>query len=274
MFKKAVIIGTGLIGGSIGFEMRKRRLAGEIVGMSRHKKNALLAKKKSSIDRLALGLDEVKDADLIILATPVEAIIETGKKIASLVNKNCLVIDVGSTKEKIVTELSALIPGFIGCHPLAGSEKKGALNLEEGLFHGSVCVITPAPKTPKNLLNKAKSLWKKLGSRVAILSPGEHDRILSLTSHLPHALAFSLIAAVPEKFLSFSSGGLKDSTRIAASDPDLWSEIFLSNRDNLLAAFSSFQNKFNALKLALAKRNKKSLVKILKTAGKKREILK
>lgn len=273
MFNKVVIIGTGLIGGSLGLDLRKKHLAAEVIGLSRKKENANLAKKSGAIDSVGLSLDVVKDADLVILAAPVDAIIETAVKIADKLKKDCIVIDVGSSKEKIVSKLSALIPNFIGCHPLAGSEKRGAANLEAGIFSGSVCVITPTPKTGKKTLEKIKLLWEKLGSSVVILSAKQHDRILASTSHLPHAVAFSLIGSVPSQFLSLSSGGLKDTTRIASSDACLWSQIFLSNRGNLLAALSSFQVKLNALKLALKNKNKKLLTKILASAQKKRKKL-
>lgn len=273
MFDKAVIIGTGLIGGSLGLDLKKKHLAGQITGLSRRKKNACLAMRIGAIDHACVSLDAVREADLVILATPIDAIIDIGLKIAKKIKKDCIVIDVGSSKENIVSKLSGFIPNFIGCHPLAGSEKGGAASLQAGIFNGSICVITPNAKTNNNALNKIKLLWRKLGSRIVILSPKRHDQILAFTSHLPHAAAFSLIKTVPEKFFSFASGGLKDSTRIAASDADLWSQIFLSNRGNLLDALSSFQIELNALKLALKNNNKRQLTEILALAGEKRERL-
>ncbi len=273
MFNKVVIIGTGLIGGSLGLDLRKRHLAAQVIGLSRRKGNANLAKKNGAIDSVALSLDVVKDADLVILAAPVDAIVDLAAKIANNLKKDCIVIDVGSSKEKIVSKLDALIPNFIGCHPLAGSEKRGAANLKAGIFRGSICVITPTPKTAKKTLKKIKLLWQKLGAAVVILSAKKHDQILAFSSHLPHAVAFSLIGSIPDQFLSLSSGGLKDTTRIAASDANLWSQIFLSNRGNLLAAFSSFQIKLDALKLVLKNKNKKLLTKILESAAKKRKKL-
>ncbi len=273
MFNKVVIIGTGLIGGSLGLDLRKRHLAGQVIGLSRKKENANLAKKSGAIDSVGSSLDVVRDADLVILAAPVDAIIDMAVQIADKLKKDCIVIDVGSSKEKIVSKLSVLIPNFIGCHPLAGSEKRGTANLGAGIFSGSVCIITPTPKTGKKTLEKIKLLWQKLGASVVILSAQKHDQILASTSHLPHAIAFSLIGSIPDQFFSLSSGGLKDSTRIAASDANLWSQIFLSNRSNLLAAFSSFQVKLDALKLALRNKDKKNLIKILASAEKKRKKL-
>lgn len=273
MFNKVVIIGTGLIGASLGLDLKKKHLAGQIIGLSRRKKNAAFAKKIGAIDRVATSLDAVANADLVILATPVDSIIDLGLKISKKIKKDCIVIDVGSSKENIVAKLSRVIANFIGCHPLAGSEKKGVANFHAGIFNGSICVITPNAKTSNYALNKIKLLWRKLGSQIVMLTPKKHDQILAFTSHLPHAIAFSLINAVGDKFLSLSSGGLKDSTRIASSDPDLWCQIFLSNRDNLLAAISSFQTELDALKLALRNKNQKHLTNILGQAKKKREKL-
>lgn len=273
MFNRAVIIGTGLIGGSLGLDLKKRHLAGRIIGLSRRKKNVELAKEIGAIDCWAASLDAVADADLVILATPIESIINIGLKISKKIKKGCVVIDVGSSKEAIVSKLSRVIPNFIGCHPLAGSEKKGIVNFQTGIFDGSICIITPNAKTDRRALNKVKLFWKGLGSRVIILTPKKHDQILAFTSHLPHILAFSLMNTISDKFLKLSSGGLKDSTRIAASDPELWTQIFLSNRDNLLSAISSFQRKLDLFKLALRNKNNKLLTKILEAAKEKRKKL-
>ena len=273
IFNKVVIIGTGLIGGSVGLASRKQRLAGEVIGLSRQQKNARLAKKVGAIDRIGQSLEVVEDADLVILATPVDTIINLAWEVSKKINKDCIVIDVGSTKERIVTKLGALIPNFLGCHPLAGSEKKGIANLEDSIFKGSICIITPTLETNPRTLNKVKLLWRRLGANVVLLSAKKHDQVLAFTSHLPHALAFSLINSIPDQCLLFSSSGLRDTTRISSSDAHLWSEIFLSNRNNLLAALSIFQTKLTVLKLALRSGNKKQLAKILVSANKKREKL-
>lgn len=273
MFNKVVIFGTGLIGGSLGLVLKRKHLVGRITGLSRHKKNARKALKIGSIDRIGSSIDAVRDADLVILASPVDSIINIALKIAKRLKKDCVVIDVGSTKENIVTRVGAFIPNFVGCHPLAGSEKKGIENARGNIFAGSICIITPTAETKKNTLNKIKLLWRKLGAQVVILTPKKHDQILAFTSHLPHTIAFSLMGSIPDKFLKLSSGGLKDTTRISGSNALLWSGIFLSNRKNLLASVSSFQAKLAALKLALENRDMKRLTKILSAAKGKRERL-
>ncbi len=273
IFKKVVIIGTGLIGGSIGLAIKRNRLASQVIGISREFKNAQRAKQIGAVDKASSTFEVVQDADLVILATPVDSIMQIALKIAPQLKADCLVIDVGSTKEKIVKKLSLKIPNFIGCHPLAGSEKSGIKNLVGNIFPGSICVLTPSAKANKLKLNRIKKLWERMGSRVIVLSPREHDRILSFTSHLVHAVAFSLINTVPDRFLNLSSGGLKDSTRVASSDPCLWSQIFLSNAKNLLTSISAFQTKLCDLKLALKNKDSGLIIKILTTAKRKREIL-
>lgn len=273
MFNKVVIVGTGLIGGSLGLALKQKRLAGQVIGLSRHLKNAQLAKQAGAIDRVGTSLAVVEDADLVILAAPVNAIISLATLFAKKIKKDCIVIDVGSSKERIVTKLSQCLPNFLGCHPLAGSEKKGIINLTGNIFKDSVCIITPTAKTKIQTLNKIKMLWKKIGAKVVLLSPKEHDAALAFTSHLPHVLAFSLISSIPERYLSLSSSGLKDTTRIAGSDAQLWSEIFLSNRDNLLATLRVFQKKLAVLKLALSDKNQPQLIRALLLANAQRKKL-
>jgi prephenate dehydrogenase len=273
LFNRVVIIGTGLIGGSLGLALKKKKLAAQVIGLSRHQRNARLAKKAGAIDCIGSSLEVVKNADLVILATPIDAIIGIALKIAKKIKKDCIVIDVGSTKEEVVSKISRVIPNFVGCHPLSGSEKKGIVNLQEDIFTNYICIVTPTLKTNKKALSRVGFFWRKLGARVVVLSPKDHDRILAFTSHLPHAVAFSLMGCMPTDFLSLSSGGLRDSTRLSASDANLWSEVFLSNRKNLLVSLSSFQTKLAALKLALESKNKRILTRILLSAKNKREKL-
>jgi len=273
MFKKVIIIGTGLIGGSLGLAMKNKKLARTIVGFSRHLENARKARKMGAIVYIGKDLETVKDADLIILATPVKSIIEISSRIKDKINKNCIVIDVGSTKQAIVAKLDTIIPNFVGCHPLAGSEKRGVSNLENDIFKDSICILTPTPRTNTKVLNRIRAFWKRMGAKVVLVAPEKHDRALAFTSHLPHAVAFALISAIPDNYLSLSSGGLKDTVRISASDSELWAQIFLSNRQKLLTAINSFQKKISTLKLALENKNEKFLIGIIKKANQQREKL-
>jgi len=270
LFNKVAIVGTGLIGGSIALAIKKKKLAGKVVGVSRRKRSLLLAKRKGAIDAGSQALDIIKDADLLILAAPVNTIIDLAPRVAKVVNKRCIVTDVGSTKKEIVSILGKLFPNYIGSHPLAGSEKRSILNAYADIFKDSLCILTPTGNTQKKALNKIKMLWNQLGARVILLKPQNHDKILSLVSHLPHTVAFSLINSIPAGYLKFAATGLRDTTRIAASDSQLWADILLSNKRNMLRSIDIFQENLSSIKSAIQRKDKKSLALILKKAQLKR----
>jgi prephenate dehydrogenase len=273
LFNKVAILGVGLIGGSIAQAIKKKGLAKEVVGVSRHKKNVLLAKRFQVIDRGSQDLNIIKGADLVILATPVDTIINLGAKVSHLVNEECIVTDVGSTKQKIVSKLEKIFPRYIGTHPLAGSEKRGIANARTVTLKDSLCIFTPTRHTDKEALRAVKRLWVKLGTQIVFVSPTTHDKILSFVSHLAHVASFSLIGTMPTSYLRFASGGLKDTTRIAASDSELWADIFLSNQKNIARALTNFQKHLGKIKSAINNRDKKLLIHILKEAKAKREAL-
>lgn len=274
MFHKAAIVGTGLIGGSIALRMKEKKLAGQIIGISRSRKTVLLAKKLKAVDIATQELSALREADLVILAMPINTILAAAKKISRIIPKDCIVTDVGSTKKEIVNKLSRIFPNYAGSHPLAGSEKTGIQHANPEIFPGSLCIVTPSKKTSRRALKKIEALWKQLGSRTIRLSPEKHDQILSFTSHLPHIAAFALARTVPEKYFSFGAAGLRDTTRIAASDSKLWSEIILSNRSNMLKAISLFIREINHLKDAVRRGDLSRLAALLKQAREKRESLK
>lgn len=274
LFNKVAIIGTGLIGGSIALDIKQKKIANTIIGVSRHKKSLLLAKKNKVIDIGSLDLSIVKDADLIVLATPVSAIIKLAPLIKKYCKADCIVTDVGSTKYEIVNFLSRIFSKFIGSHPLAGSEKRGVANATKSLFKNSLCILTPGENTDKTALKKISQLWALLGARITFMSPSVHDQILASISHLPHVIAFSLINSVNTKNLKFAPNSLRDVTRIAASDSQLWSEIFLSNKKALLYSIKRFQSNLCQITSALEKNNKQKLIIILNRAKQKRTALK
>ena len=273
LFNRVAIVGTGLIGGSMALAIKKKRLANEIIGVSRHKKTLSTAKKNGVIDRGSQDLNIIKDADLVVLAAPVNTILNLAEQISKIIRADCIVTDVGSTKREIVSKLETVFPGYVGSHPLAGSEKRGVLNADAGIFRGTLCILTPTRRTDKQALGKIEKLWNALGARVLLLPADSHDKILSFVSHLPHVAAFSLISIVPGKYLKFAASGLKDTTRIASSDSQLWSDIFLSNSKNISAAISLLQGVLSRIKSAINKKDSKLLSSILKEAKKKRESL-
>lgn len=269
LFNQVAIVGTGLIGGSLALAIKKKGLAKEVIGVSRHKKSILLAKKMGAIDRGAQDLGVIRDADLVILCTPVEVIMRLSPRIAGIINEDCIVTDVGSTKARIVGRLENVFKNYLGSHPLAGSEKRGVANAGASLFKDSFCILTPTRKTQKKVLRKLDLFWRSLGARTKIFDPLTHDKILSFISHLAHVAAFALIDTVPPEFLKFSSTGLKDTTRIAASDSELWSEIFLSNA-NLIKAIDVYLENLGRIRYALKNKDKRLLNRILKRAKEKR----
>jgi len=274
IFEKVVIVGTGLIGGSIALAIKKKKLAGEVWGVSRRRESLVSAKRIGAIDYGSQDMNIAKDADLVILAVPVNTILDMAERISKIVKPRCIICDVGSSKQQIVSRLDKLFDNFVGTHPMAGSEKKGVIHASYGLFAGSVCIITPTRKTNQQAFKRIKDLWKALGAQVVCLDAFLHDKMVSYISHLPHIVVFALMGIIPDKYLKFASGGLKDTTRIAASDSFLWRDIFLSNRRELLKSIKSFENNLTTIKMAVDKGDGRKLVSILKRARKKRDLVK
>jgi prephenate dehydrogenase len=273
LFKKVASVGTGLIGGSIGLAIRNKHLADEVIGISRRRKSIRYAKRKGVIDRGSQDLKIIRGCDAVILAMPVETIIKMAPAISKLISRDCLVTDVGSTKAEIVRTLSGIFPNFIGSHPLAGSEKTGVLQAHQDMFEDSLCILTPTARTPSLALNRIKALWQRLGAKTVLLTPESHDKILSLVSHLPHVTAFALMNIIPTDCLMYAANGLKDTTRIARSDSELWAQIFLNNRKNMLRSIGLFEVQLSRIKSAVKRKDKKLLKRILVQARKRRESL-
>lgn len=273
LFKKVAIVGVGLIGGSLALALKRNKVAGRIVGVSRHRSTISLAKRKRIIDGGSQDLRIIKGADLLMLAMPVEAIIKLAPRIAKIVGRGCIVTDAGSTKGKIVSRLEKIFPFFVGSHPLAGSEKRGAANARADLFRSSLCVVTGTVKTSRSAQIKVKKLWQSVGARVVVMTPSEHDKILSFISHLPHIVAFCLINSIPKAYLPFASGGLRDTTRIAASDSQLWTDICLSNSKNILKALQSYEKKFKRTMVLIRDNESRALTRIFRQAKRAREDL-
>ena len=240
IFKRITIVGVGFMGGSLGLAIKKNRLAREVIGLS-HRQTALAqAVQMKAIDVPCLDVKKaIGNADLVVLAAPVESIIKLCSTINPYLRRHCIVTDIGSAKANIVDSAERVLSNpslFVGSHPLTGSEKSGVGSAVEDLFNGAKCVITPTAKTSQAARQKIKYFWTKLGMDVRILSPQEHDEILAYVSHLPHLLAYGLISGIPPNFLEYASRGLKDTCRIAASSPQLWSDICIANSKNVLNA--------------------------------------
>lgn len=273
LFNKVAIVGVGLIGGSVALAIKNKKLARQVIGVSRRKSTLLSAKKNRAIDKGSQDLKIIQGADLVILATPVNTILNLAQAVSRVIRSDAIVTDVGSTKQEIAVKLDKIFPRYVASHPLAGSEKRGVDNASPDIFKNSLCVLTPTNNTNPETLKKIERLWRQLGAKVVFLRPDTHDKILAFISHLPHAIAFALIDIIPGGFLKLGANSLKDTTRIALSDSSLWADIFLSNRKNMVRSIELFQKNLSRIKSAINKKDKKRLIKILAAAKSKRAIL-
>jgi prephenate dehydrogenase len=265
------IVGVGLIGASIGMAARERKIAGKVIGIGRTKKTLEVARERGAIDELTTTLATgVKQADLVIVCTPVEQIAAHVREAAEAARQGVLITDAGSTKCDILDALGDSLPlgaTFVGSHPLAGSEKTGPAAARADLFVERVVVVTPTPLSPKPAIAAISEFWQALGARVIEMTPEKHDAAVAATSHAPHAVATALAAATPPEVLELVAGGWLDTTRVAAGDPELWRQILLSNRDHSLRALAKFAKVLTQLRQALKNRDGEALRLILE-AGK------
>lgn len=280
-FDRVSIIGVGLLGGSLAKVMRKLGLAKLLVGYGRNKGNLEEAKNLGIIDQIAPDIQSaVKDADLIVLCSPVRAISQLIMKMAPHIKPGCLITDVGSVKEPLVREVVALIPKdvfFVGAHPIAGGEKSGFRVSSDTLFEGARCIVTPTDKTEPVALKRVIELWKTVGMRVSIMDVKEHDFIFGAVSHLPHVLIFALMNTLGslksdnhDEITSFSGAGLKDITRIAGGEPVMWRDICISNKDSILHCLDRYQETLNHLRSGIEQENGELLTQEFENANKHR----
>jgi prephenate dehydrogenase len=240
-FNKVTIIGVGLIGASFALALREKGLSRIITGCGRTEAHLWEAKARGIIDDYSTKVEDVcENSDLILLSTPVSAFKEIAKRMGGSVRSGSLVTDVGSVKGRLVHEMESLMPpgiNFVGSHPIAGSDKSGIDDARAGLFHDARCVVTPTEKTNRDAQERIVSLWEKLGSRVEVMDPYEHDEIYGAVSHLPHVVAYALVNAVNEfreGCLRYAGQGFKDTTRIALSSAEIWRDISIYNKGNLI----------------------------------------
>lgn len=246
-FKKIAIIGVGLIGGSFALSLRKAGFNGKITGIGRKKENLIRAKDSGIIDEyFTVPAEGVKDADLILLSTPVGQFPLIVGNIRGHIKKGAIVTDVGSVKAEVIKKLEPLMPegvSFVGGHPIAGKECSGADAASSELFNKTRCIITPSPNTNREALERILALWNAFGSKTVLMSPDEHDSIFAAVSHLPHVIAYVLINTIMDldKDILFHGGrSLRDMTRIALSPPELWRDICSSNKENILKSLDHF----------------------------------
>ncbi len=252
---RVVIVGVGLIGGSIGHALRARGLCDEVVGLGRSAASLDQAVKLGAIHRGTTDAREaVATAEVIVVCTPVDRISDDIRTLCEAANPLALLTDAGSCKRRIV-EAADLHPMastmFVGAHPLAGAERSGVASARADLFADRVCVLTPSKRTPADRAQRAHEFWSRIGCRIVLMSASEHDEIVAFTSHLPHAVSAALAATVPTPWQAFAAGAYRDGTRVAGADAGLWTAIFRDNRGNLLRAIDSLEQSLDALKYAL-----------------------
>jgi cyclohexadieny/prephenate dehydrogenase len=262
MFERVALIGIGLIGSSISHACRRAGLARTVVGSARTLATVETAIRLNLIEEgFASARSAVQDADLVILCVPVGLCGAIAAEIAPVLRPGTIVTDVGSVKAAIVRDMAPHIPPgvhFVPGHPIAGTEQSGPESGFVELFDGRWCILTPEPHTDAAAVAKLKLFWEKLGSNVEIMTPEHHDLVLAITSHLPHLIAFNIVntAAHLERVtdtevIKFSAGGFRDFTRIAASDPTMWRDVFLNNKGAVLEMLGRFTEDLVMLQRAI-----------------------
>lgn len=275
-FKKIVIFGVGLIGGSFALALRKSRGVDFVVGFGRSEQPLIHAKQLGVIDRIGKDVAaEVGDADLILLATPVGQMAELMKRIVPYLGPNTLITDGGSTKSDVVREayaqLGSKVAQFVPAHPIAGAEQSGAASSRADLFQWKKVVLTPLPENSAESVARVRHAWELCGAMVHELTPQQHDEVFAAVSHLPHLLSFALVHDLAQRdnrdmLLSFAASGFRDFTRIAASSPEMWRDICIANREALLKELDLYIAELNQMRSALQEGDAARLEQTFRTA--------
>lgn len=277
MFEQLGLIGCGMMGGSFALALKRAGLVKRVVGYSKSPSTTERARQLGVIDVEApSALLAVSGADLVLLAVPVSATEATFKAIRHLVRGNVLIMDVGSTKREVIDAarrvLKEQVGVFVPAHPIAGKEVAGVEHADADLYHGRQVILTPIERTLTAQLEKAAQLWTALGCHVKQMSPEAHDAAYAAVSHLPHMVSFALMNAIQDQadgqdFLSLAGPGFRDFTRIAASDPAMWRDVLMSNREELLAQSRHFQRALHALETAINASNPDALEALIERAS-------
>ena len=273
-FEKVAVVGLGLIGGSLAAALRESGEVGEVFGVERDAESLRFALENGITDTGAseIGLG-MSGSEIVVVATYVATIAGVAREVSGFVSPGTVVCDVGSVKASVVREMENGPRNirFVGAHPIAGKETSGVMESDSALFSGKRCVVTPTESTSPEALSMVKKLFSLVGSEVVEMDPESHDEVFSLVSHLPHAVAYSLVSAVASRgrdrnLFDFSGGGLADFTRIAGSSPEMWAGIFIENRDALLDAIRGFAGKLGEIEKAVASGNVEDLAALLREA--------
>lgn len=272
MIKKLAIFGVGLIGGSLALSLRRESACETIVGCSRSEKKLQRALDLKVIDGYSLDpVEVVKDADIILLAVPLGAMQPILETIAPHVGPDSIITDAGSSKGSVIEAVKAAFgtvpPNFVPGHPIAGREKSGVEAALVDLYVDHKVILTPLAQTSPKAIERVSQMWQAAGAEVRTLGVEQHDRVLAATSHLPHVVAYSLVDTVSktdcvDQIFQFAAGGFRDSSRTASSDPVMWRDICLENKDAILDSLSSFQNNLSQLRSLIEQSDGESLLKV------------
>ena len=281
MFRKISIIGCGLIGSSILRATQEKKLATKISVYDKSNKVLEYLKKNFTADICSNVSETTKDADLIIISVPLSSYKEILLSIKSNLKEGSILTDTGSTKKevnKIVNNLGLKNISWIASHPIAGTEHSGPAAGFSSLFKNRWCILSADNQVSKDKIENLEKFWSKLGSKVKVMSFEDHDYVLSLTSHLPHAVAYSIVRTAinnEDKFkndvIQYSAGGLRDFTRIAASDPLMWKDIFIDNSENILKVLDNYSKNLDDIKSAIKNKNSEKLLEIFSSTKKVRK---
>ena len=286
MFKKVCIIGCGLIGSSIARGIKKNKLATKIVSSNRsNNTNKKVIRLKIVNEASSDTKKIVKGSDLIIIASPLSGYKNIILKIKSFLKNGAILTDVGSVKKNAISLIEKNIPknvSWISSHPIAGTEESGPESGFSELFKNRWCILTPCKKSKRKDVKLLEKFWKKLGSKVDVMDAKKHDYVLSITSHIPHLIAYNIVNTTLKikknknrDIVKYSAGGLRDFTRIAASNPIMWRDIFIQNRENTSKMIDKFMQNLKDLKKAIKGKNEKKLEKIfIETKKIRKEIIK
>ncbi len=262
LFKRVAIIGLGLVGSSLARAVKAEGLAGAVVGADASPQVRQQAEELKLCDALEADLGRAAaGADLNVLATPVGAMGAVAKEIAPHLGKDAILTDVGSVKQAVINAAGPHVPAgvhFVPGHPIAGTEQSGPAAGFAALFHQRWCILTPPEGTNEDAIQKLTQFWNSCGSQVEVMSPAHHDLVLAITSHVPHLIAYNIVGTAADlegvtrqEVIKYSAGGFRDFTRIAASDPTMWRDVFLANKDAVLEMLGRFSEDLTALQRAI-----------------------
>ena len=262
LFDNVALIGLGLIGSSLAHAIRKNGLARTMTGYAKSHATRSKAGELGLVDRVCeTAAEAVEGADLVILCTPVGSYASLAAEIRSVLEPGAIITDVGSVKAAVVRDVGPHVPEgvhFIPGHPIAGTEQSGPESGFAELFINRWCILTPLPDADPDAVARLEAFWRACGSNVETMNPEHHDLVLAITSHLPHLIAYNIVATAADleevtnsEVIKFSAGGFRDFTRIAASDPTMWRDVFLNNKDAVLEMLGRFSEDLSALQRAI-----------------------